>query len=75
VSTDDLKRQAAWRAVEFVADGMIVGLGHGSTAAFAVERIAELHRAGTLKGILCIPCSREVARRAEALGIPLTTLD
>jgi len=71
----DLKRQAAWRAVEFVESGMVVGLGHGSTAAFAVERIAELLRAGELKDILCVPCSEEVARHAERLGIPLTTLD
>ena len=75
MDTANLKRQAAWRAVEFVESGMVVGLGHGSTAAFAVERIAELLRAGELKDILCVPCSEEVARHAERLGIPLTTLD
>jgi len=71
----ELKRRAAWRAVEFVESGMIVGLGHGSTAAFAVERIAESLRAGALKGIVCVPCSEEVARHAESLRIPLTSLD
>jgi len=71
----ELKRQAAHRAVEFVENGMVVGLGHGSTAAFAVERIAERLRSGALEGLLCIPCSEEVAQHAERLGIPLTTLD
>jgi ribose 5-phosphate isomerase A len=75
LDVNEMKRRAAWRAVEFVEDGMVVGLGHGSTAAFAVERIAELLRAGGLTGIVCVPCSEEVADHAERLGIALTTLD
>jgi len=70
-----LKREAAHRAVEFVEDGMVVGLGHGSTAAFAIDRIAERLRSGELKDIVCVPCSEEVFFRASGLGIPLTTLD
>ena len=69
------KRRAAWRAVEFVESGMTVGLGHGTTAAFAVERVAELLRSGELRDVVCVPCSEEVARQAERLGVPLTTLD
>jgi len=69
------KRRAAWRAAAFIESGMTVGLGHGTTAAFAVERIAERLRSGGLVDILCVPCSEEVARQAERLGIPLTTLD
>ncbi len=69
------KRRAAWRAAEFVESGMTVGLGHGSTAAFAVERIAERLRSGGLVDVVCVPCSEDVARQAERLGIPLTTLD
>ncbi len=69
------KRRAAWRAVEFVESGMTVGLGHGTTTAFAVERIAELLRSGGLVDVLCVPCSEDVARHAERLGVPLTTLD
>ena len=72
---DTYKRQAAERAVTFVESGMIVGLGHGSTAAFAVERIATLLLEGALSDILAVPCSLEVARAAEGLGIPLTSLD
>jgi len=69
------KQQAAERAVEFVESGMVVGLGHGSTTAFAIERIGERVRSGELRDILCIPCSREVEQHAARLQIPLTTLD
>ena len=70
-----LKQQAAERAVDFVASGMVVGLGHGSTAIFAVRRIAELLRSGQLQEILGVPCSLQVERDARQLGLPLTTLD
>lgn len=69
------KRQAAEAAVEFVASGMVVGLGHGSTAIWALRRIAEKVRSGELRDILGIPCSRQVQADAEAEGLPLTTLD
>jgi ribose 5-phosphate isomerase A len=67
------KKQAAEKAVEFIESGMVIGLGHGSTAVFAVRRIAELLKAGTLKEILGVPCSKQVAAEAQQLGIPLTT--
>ena len=70
-----LKEQAACRAVEFVQSGMIVGLGHGSTALYAVRRIAELIRSGILQNIRGVPCSRKVFEDARKLGIPLTTLN
>jgi ribose 5-phosphate isomerase A len=54
---------------------MIVGLGHGSTALFAVRRIAELIRSGVLQNIRGVPCSRKVFEDARKLGIPLTTLN
>jgi ribose 5-phosphate isomerase A len=54
---------------------MVVGLGSGSTAVFAVRRIAQLLREGSLHDVLGIPTSHEVGRKAQALGIPLTTLD
>lgn len=69
------KRQAAWRAVDFVESGMTVGLGHGTTAALGIERIGGLLRSGELSDVVCVPCSEDVARHAERLGIPLTTLD
>jgi ribose 5-phosphate isomerase A len=70
-----LKQQAAERAVEFVKSGMVVGLGHGSTAIFAVRRIAQLLHKGQLQDILGVPCSLQVEEEAQRLGIPLTTLD
>lgn len=72
---DQFKRRAAERAVELIKPGMVVGLGHGSTAGHAVRRIAELLEAGDLEGIVAVPCSHHVEREAESLGIPLTTLE
>src|SRR5271166_7057838 len=68
---DAQKRAAAEAAVELVQDGMIVGLGTGSTAAFAVEALAKRHRQGL--GFLGIPTSERVAAQAAAAGIPLTS--
>lgn len=73
--TQKLKQQAADRAVEFIEPGMVVGLGHGSTALFAVRHIAALLQAGSLSGILAVPCSLQVEEEARRLGIPLTSLD
>jgi len=70
-----LKQQAAERAVECIESGTVVGLGHGSTALFAVRRIAELLNAGKLSEILGVPCSLQVEEEARQLGIPLGTLD
>jgi ribose 5-phosphate isomerase A len=77
VRQDDLrlKQQAAEKAVEFIESGMVIGLGHGSTAIFAVRRIAELLQAGALREIIGIPCSTQVEVEARQLGIPLTTLE
>jgi len=69
------KRQAAEQSVTFVESGMVLGLGHGSTAIFAIRRIAALLKAGSLKDIFGVPCSAQVEAEASQLGIPLTTLD
>jgi ribose 5-phosphate isomerase A len=68
-------RQAAEEAVGFIESGMVVGLGHGSTAVFAVRRIAEFLKTGRLKEIVGVPCSAQVEAAARQLGIPLTTLE
>jgi len=75
IDVTQLKQQAAEKAVEFVESGMVVGLGHGSTAIFAVQRIAHLIKTGQLHDILGIPASRHIEAEARRLGIPLTTLD
>jgi ribose 5-phosphate isomerase A len=69
------KQRAAARAVELVESGTVVGLGGGSTAAFAVRRIAELLHQGRLHDVLGVPCSSKVEATARQLGIPLTTLE
>ncbi|HEU4826411.1 MAG TPA: ribose-5-phosphate isomerase RpiA [Dongiaceae bacterium] len=68
---DALKRAAAEAAVELVQDGMVVGLGTGSTAAFAVDALARRHRQGLR--FLGIPTSERTAAQAKAAGIPLTS--
>lgn len=71
----ELKRRAAEEAVKLVRSGMVLGLGHGSTAHYALVRIAELLRAGELRDVRGVPCSRAVEREAVKLGIPLTALE
>jgi ribose 5-phosphate isomerase A len=71
VDRDKLKQEAALRAVEFVEDGMTVGLGTGSTAYFVVEGLGARVKQG-LK-IVGIPTSERTATQARSLGIPLAT--
>ncbi len=70
---DELKRQAAARALGEVREGMKLGLGTGSTAKHFVELLGERVRSGL--NVIGVPTSE--ATRADALrcGIPLTTLD
>ncbi len=70
---DDLKRQAAARALEEVRDGMKLGLGTGSTAKHFVELLGERVRAG-LK-VVGVPTSEATRIDAVRCGVPLTTLD
>ncbi|HVH73791.1 MAG TPA: ribose-5-phosphate isomerase RpiA [Stellaceae bacterium] len=66
---DALKRAAALRAVAEVEDGMVVGLGTGSTAAFVVEELAARVARGLR--IAGIPTSERTAAMAKRLGIPI----
>lgn len=68
---DALKRAAAERAVADVADGMVLGLGSGSTAAFAIEALAARIARGLR--IVGIPTSEKTAALALRLGVPLTS--
>ena len=70
---DDLKRQAAARALEEVRDGMKLGLGTGSTAKHFVELLGQRVRAG-LK-VVGVPTSEATWADAERCGVSLTTLD
>jgi ribose 5-phosphate isomerase A len=69
------KKAAAQHALRFLESGMVVGLGHGTTAVFAVEGLASLLNSGDLEGIVGIPCSRQTRTMAESLGIIVSSLD
>lgn len=69
------KRRAAERAVEFARDGMVLGLGTGSTARHVLDVIAERRAGGGLRDIVGIPTSVATERYARRLGIPVATLE
>lgn len=63
------KKLAAEKAVEFIEDGMIVGLGTGSTAYYAIQKIAE--RINTGLRIQAVATSRQSEEMARQTGIPI----
>lgn len=69
---DRFKAAAAAAAVAMVEDGMVVGLGTGSTAAFALDFLGR--RVANGLRIVGIPTSEETGREARRQGIPLSTL-
>jgi ribose 5-phosphate isomerase A len=73
VNMDELKRQAAACALEYVRDGMKLGLGTGSTAKHFVELLGERVRAGL--DVIGVPTSEATRADAQRCGIRLTTLD
>lgn len=68
------KQNAGYRAAGMVEDGMVVGLGTGSTVFFAMERLGERIAEDGLC-IAGVPTSYQAAIRARQYGIPLTNLD
>lgn len=71
---DKAKFAAARRAVAFVEDGMKLGLGTGSTAAWMVRCLSERVREEGLR-VTGVPTSRRTADLARQLGLSVTTLD
>jgi len=70
--TDDAKRRAGESAADAVSDGAVVGLGTGSTAAYAIRELGRRVDSGL--DIRGIPTSHGARRLAREVGIPLTTL-
>ena len=68
------KQKAALEAVKHVKDGFIVGLGSGSTAAFAIKALGERIKKKQIS-IMGIPTSYQAFLLAVECGIPITTLD
>ncbi|MDD1773819.1 MAG: ribose-5-phosphate isomerase RpiA [Methanomassiliicoccales archaeon] len=67
------KKRAALKAVEWVKDGMVLGLGTGSTAYYAIEAIGELVKEG--HDVVGVPTSKNTENLARGLGIPLASLE
>lgn len=75
VTLDSLKRAAAEEALGLVRDGMVLGLGTGSTVRHLVDALAEALDEGRLKDIVGVPTSTRTEAQARSLGVPLVELD
>ncbi|HSS61630.1 MAG TPA: ribose-5-phosphate isomerase RpiA [Candidatus Limnocylindrales bacterium] len=69
--TDELKKAAAEKALDLVQDGMLVGLGSGTTARYFTEGLGR--RVASGMKVMGVPTSRETAELAAELGIPIVT--
>lgn len=72
MSAEEFKRIAAEKALEFVEDGMVLGLGTGSTAAYFVRGLAERVKAGLR--VSGAPTSLATEKLAREVGVPLIDL-
>ncbi|MCU1322351.1 MAG: ribose 5-phosphate isomerase [Acidobacteriaceae bacterium] len=73
MTQDEAKRMAARRALEFVEDGMVLGLGSGTTSAIFIQELGERVKQGLkVRGIATSAASHELAK---SLSISLTTFE
>lgn len=70
-----MKQEVGKAAAAKVQSGSIVGLGTGSTTAYAIECLGDRLKSGELKDIIGVPTSFQAEVLAKKYGIPLTTLD
>nr|WP_199302803.1 ribose-5-phosphate isomerase RpiA [Oscillatoria sp. FACHB-1406] len=70
-----MKQEVGKAAAAKVRSGSIVGLGTGSTTAYAIEYLGERLASGELKDIVGVPTSFQAEVLAKKYGIPLVTLD
>jgi ribose 5-phosphate isomerase A len=70
-----MKQQVGKAAADRVQSGSIVGLGTGSTTAYAIQYLGDRIKSGELTDIKGIPTSFQASVLAKQYGIPLTTLD
>lgn len=75
MNLEDLKAEAAKRAVEFIKSGMRIGLGTGSTAKYAILEIARKIKTGELENITGVATSVESEHLARENGIVVENLD
>ena len=74
IPQDSWKQMAGTAAAELIEEGMVVGLGSGSTAAYFIRALAQRIQAG-LSIVGAVATSTAAAELASSLGIPLTDLD
>jgi ribose 5-phosphate isomerase A len=70
-----MKQEVGKAAAALVKSGSIVGLGTGSTTAYAIEYLGDRLKSGEIKDIVGIPTSFQSEVLAKEYGVPLTTLD
>lgn len=70
-----MKEQVGRVAAHFIEDGMVVGLGTGSTAFWFVDELGRRFQSGSLAHIVCVPTSKKVEEQAKLLKLPLKALD
>jgi len=68
----DRKKLAAEKAAQYVKDGMLVGLGTGSTVFWTIKKLGELVKNGL--DVRCVPTSKNTEILAKKVGIPLITI-
>lgn len=71
---EQAKKKAALEAVKHVKDGFVVGLGSGSTAAYAIEEIGNRIKREKIH-VLGVPTSYQAFMLAVKCGVPITTLE
>ena len=72
MSAEQQKNRASLGAIDYVEDGMRLGLGTGSTAVYFVDAVGKRVAEGL--NVVCVPTSEATAVQARSLNIPLTTL-
>jgi ribose 5-phosphate isomerase A len=73
--SEALKRAAALRAAGWIEDGMVLGLGTGSTVRYLLDHLAERRGQGEWARLRAVPTSEHTERRAREMGIPILSLD
>lgn len=73
--SEQQKMLVGYKSVDkFVKDGMIIGMGSGSTTYFATERVGQLLKSGKLSNVTVVPCSELTKNQCIGLSIPITNL-
>ena len=72
MTADQEKKQAALESVKYIKDGMVVGLGTGSTAKHMIEAVGKLVADGM--SLTCVPSSEATDQLARELGIKIVEL-